>query len=250
MLSRNIEVAKSDIAFTVTSDLHAEKQPQVTEAILRSMQCDQAAFATVLGDFTSEGSRASYERHLLPILNRYRPKNLLACCGNHDQIPAWQSVFGPNVWYNLHLGDCSFFWLYNARENGLEEDTQQWDWLRRELPKARRHRFVFAHCPPNGVVRWAYHAFRSARTHELLAENKVAAFFAGHIHTFDQEVVDGVRYYVCGGGGGPGYNVRGMAVRSCHYLHVAVNGDNIKTWRVKTSNGIFYDELLLDENRA
>lgn len=229
--------------FTVMGDLHAEQRPEKTEQNLRSMQCDNACFATLLGDLTTDGSRASHEKFLLPILNKYRPAKLMSCFGNHDKLDTWSAIFGQNKYYSWHWADYSFLWLYNANERPLEEDTQQWQWLKEELKNSNKNIFCFAHCPPNIVPRWQFHSFRAEETHRLLSMHNVYAFFAGHIHAFDYEFVDGIKYVLTGGGGGNPYNLNGQNYKGTnpHYIHVLI-GEKIDCWRVVNRNGIFCEK--------
>jgi hypothetical protein len=75
-----------------------------------------------------------------------------------------------------------------------------------------------------------------------LVNYKINTFFAGHIHAFDYERVDGINYVLTGGGGGNPYNLGGQSFRgtSPHYIHVAV-GEKVRRWRI-INRGIFHEE--------
>jgi 3',5'-cyclic AMP phosphodiesterase CpdA len=158
---------------------------------------------------------------------------VVAAIGNHDDRKLFEEFVGDKQ-YSFVNRNSYFIVLDN--EVGKLDDTQ-FAWFEQELEKSREydHRFVTLHKPPFDPYQqewynmdnstWAY------RFRKLCAKYKVDMVFSGHKHMFKDEVFEGVRYIVTGGGGmiieipeaDGGY---------LHYVRVMVNNDFV-TYEVR-----------------
>jgi hypothetical protein len=129
--------------------------------------------------------------------------------GNHDvwndaSLAIWTERYGDAYFSWDHKG-AHFVALCSELPGEVNTVTGgQFEWLKRDLKKTgAKHIFVFLHKPlwkrdyvgSDGVDRWA-------PVHELFARHGVSAVFAGHEHEYCMyPEVDGVSYFVTGGGG-------------------------------------------------
>ena len=188
------------------SDAHMNARAQRVVDLARARQ---PAFAIHLGDVT----------HTLPALEVHEPTQRqarellqgLGCAlyvapGNHDvgdkprsraavartdraAHALFEDIWGP-PWRAVDHGGCRFVVLDSpVMDTDGELEARQWAWLERTLAQAERS-FVFLHYPPfllhpdepahydnlNPPAR--------ARLLALLAEHRVEAVFAGHVHNF------------------------------------------------------------------
>lgn len=100
-------------------------------------------------------------------------------------------------WWPVHLFAVNNNW---AEPDGVREDSIQGQWLQTALAEATAPwKIVYMHVPPyssgrhgsNPVSRWPY------------GEWGASAVLAGHDHTYERLVVDGLPYFVNGVGGYP-----------------------------------------------
>lgn len=123
---------------------------------------------------------------------------LITLPGNHDMRPytpqTRESFLRRNGYerYSYTYGNCAFIGIdSNCIKEGADSlEKEQWDWLEKELKKAKKcnHRFLFVHCP---VVREDidevedYFNFPKDKRQlyiDLCNKYKVDAFFSGHTH--------------------------------------------------------------------
>jgi len=167
---------------------------------------------------------------------------LVMIAGNHDiwdrqaeQI--YQRRYGKTYFSFDHKG--VHFVALNTEM--LDEDgavtsrieDEQLQWLKDDLAKHQgaRATFVFLHkplwqehhVPAGSSVGWM------ANVHPLLVKYNVSAVFAGHVHKYTYfGPIDGVHYYITGGGGA-GIGTNEAAGDFHHYCVVTVRGDD---WRL------------------
>lgn len=163
--------------------------------------------------------------------------------GNHDYGKAWSEEVRDRYValrgyerFSFKHKKCAFIGLDSncIMEDAAEEEAVQKEWLRNELSKARKCRyiFVFFHCP---VFRkdigepHDYSNFPEAKREEYISifkEYGVSAVFTGHTHSDYDFEYEGIRFVTANpvsnalGHGYPGYNIvdvgkDGFDVRSC-----------------------------------
>jgi len=169
--------------------------------------------------------------------------------GNHD-VGDWRSrgIYRERMAplaYSFSYGNAHFICL-DTEEPGYSDKNHerigpaQLRWLKEDLEanKDASHVFVFMHKPiwdRGASDRWL------TEVHPLLMGYPLAAVFTGHWHYYRKSTVDGIPYFITGGGGGQlhddpkvGYHCPEGAFH--HFMHVSVKGDQIHFAVVKTGN--------------
>ncbi len=140
----------------------------------------------------------------------------------------------------------SLFIVLDTEEESKRENSikgRQLKWLREELErnKSIRHKFIFLHRPL-----WLYgNANWMEKIHSLLLKYNVEAVFAGHVHIYCFDEIDGIKYIITGGAGKHlsleeekgGFN---------HYILVGVKGNSAHIYIIKP-NSILPEDVILFE---
>ena len=162
----------------------------------------QPLFILHTGDFSDTGTRPEVE-HFLSLVDGAVPGiPLFVVAGNHENRQQFQALVGP-LRYTLDLPRLDMR-LVVEDNSSYALKGEQLGYLRRKLDGKQRTTFVALHVPPR-TERWSWHTFTEGAPElvVLLAERKVAMAFFGHIHQYDEDTVEGVRYVVTGGAGAP-----------------------------------------------
>jgi len=158
------------------------------------------------GDLSNKGSKKELD-HFLEIVQTTIPDTpLFVIVGNHEIVKENKNIFkkiiGP-LDYVLDSAklDTRVIVLDNA---DYTLKPQQLDYLRQQLANKRSLTFVAMHIPPK-TGRWTWHAFTegSSDLMQILSDKKVTLAFCGHIHQFDEDEINGVKYIITGGAGAP-----------------------------------------------
>ena len=169
--------------------------------------------------------------------------------GNHDAY----SKEARRI-YRCRFGKSYAPFDYGACHCVLLDNTEQgrWgylgpaevDWLKADLRETRAQSvFVFLHFPVWEPERVAakYHEFWVQTLHPLFMASRVRAVFGGHLHSYGPtREIDGIHYYITGGGGAelrPDYRKSGGVH---HFVKVQVSGDTYDL-RVVTEHGELKD---------
>ena len=169
--------------------------------------------------------------------------------GNHDTFSrearrVYANRFG-SFYQSFDYGGCHFVLLDTCEASrwgylGPAELT----WLKTDLGSNKlRPVFVFLHFPlwEPERVKPAYHDLWRDTLHPLFRESGVTGVFGGHFHCYGPtRTIDGIRYFVTGGGGAellPDYRKSGG---EHHFLRVKVTDDNFDL-RVVTGRGELSD---------
>lgn len=209
------------------------------------------------GDMVNEGSNENdwqsfftIERDLL------RDNVLFPSLGNHDRdsrpqrtAEHYRRYFSlpadspdPERYYAFTYGNSRFLVLdSNSSSFALTDQTA---WLERQLEQAVadpaiRHIFVAMHHPPYSTSLHGGQSELREMWSPLFVRYGVDAVFSGHDHTYERSEMDGVRYFVSGGGGAPLYprdprpapeDARASIYfeRTFNYLRVQVVGDFVE----------------------
>jgi 3',5'-cyclic AMP phosphodiesterase CpdA len=166
---------------------------------------------------------------------------LYSAFGNHEVTGSAEREeylkkrFG-NLFGSFDFGDAHFIFL-DSDEVGKEGviSGKQLSWLECDLETngGASAVFVFLHRPLFSVEDPELKRGRSFRNrenrdalHRLFVTYRVKAVFAGHEHLFDERTVDGIRYYITGGGGAPMGAIPDKG-GFFHYLLVTVSGKKV-----------------------
>lgn len=191
-------------------------------------------FTIVLGDLVEEGYPEDYAKYLKTVVDF--PQPLYYVPGNHDTTFGGRKIFERDISpadYTFEAGKFNFIMLDSSRWHLLEE---QWTWLESRL-QAHKNNLVFMHVPPFSPLQrlddytMSYRE-QTERFTSLMEKYKVKAVFSGHIHGFQKEKRNGVKYYISGGGGAL-LHLFPWEGGYFHYLLVTVRGNklNVKVVR-------------------
>jgi len=253
----------SEFSFVVLGDPQNHRHYAETISLAAALEPD---FAVVLGDFVGHAGEEQFRN----LLSLSRPLLAGAGCfpviGNHD----YRRHCGPfvhdndTIVYDRYLGDgqgnaaavdCGPLQLITLNypdKGALPADGEQMRWLEGELDDARaagRGVLLFHHCPCYTSTRIDW-AVEDAVLPPLLSRygDVVLADFAGHIHTYERSVVNGVTYVTAGGAS----ELYDFPVNEClnpyqvaaadalHVCHLTVAGGKL------TCRAIAHDGSVLD----
>jgi hypothetical protein len=153
-----------------------------------------------IAPYAGSYGQGAAENHFYPVL------------GNHDwNTPGAQPYLdyftlpGNERYYDVPLGPVHIFMLdSDSREpDGVGRSSAQAAWLQQALASSSAPwKLVLMHHSPyssgyHGPVDWMLWPF---------AEWGASAVFAGHDHTYERLLVDGIPYFINGLGGGPIYD--------------------------------------------
>lgn len=118
-------------------------------------------------------------------------------------IDLYEHHFGPQRYSFEHEG-CLFVVVNTLLFNsGLEQEQEQWDWLSETLSdNAGKRIFVFAHYPLYLAEKDEPDFYDNidepgrSRVIDLLKHHQVEAYYAGHVHNFFYDYLDGTHHIV------------------------------------------------------
>lgn len=172
--------------------------------------------------------------------------------GNHDIFSMkaqeeYRRQF-KKLYYSFDTAGCHFIMLDNTEDAqwGLI-GHEQLNWLEKDLASSRsQHIFVFMHLPSweQVCVGKEHFLIWKDRLHPLFRRSNVKAVFAGHIHAYGPtQTIDGIRYFITGGGGAELEKHYLAAGGDFHFMLVTDSKDGLD-WRIVTANAV------LDETGA
>jgi hypothetical protein len=169
--------------------------------------------------------------------------------GNHDTFSREaRRVYGQRFgkfYQSSDYGGCHFVLLDTCESTRWGYlGPKEMEWLKADLQTNQlRPVFVFTHFPVWEAerIKPQYHDFWTETLHPLFREFGVKAVFGGHYHCYGPtREIDGIRYFVTGGGGAellPDYRKSGG---EHHFVKVRVTGEDFDL-RVVTSRGELTD---------
>lgn len=176
--------------------------------LLNRIKDFQPLFILHTGDIVREGQTFEFERYKKLIASIDIP--MVHLPGNHDLrygSENYRQFVGELNWV-FDLGGFRLIGLNNATGKFSEETVT---FARKNLTLSKTCLVVF-HVPP-AIGRWKVHAMiddskggRGGEVMELIKEAKVPVVFLGHIHLYDEMLIDGIPYIISAGGGAKLYN--------------------------------------------
>ncbi|MCB9143784.1 MAG: metallophosphoesterase [Anaerolineales bacterium] len=176
--------------------------------------------------------------------------------GNHDWVAATSYYFkyfgyyNPVTYYDFVQGPVHFFVLDSDRKepDGVTANSPQWNWLRKSLPASTSEfNVVILHHAP-------YSSGKHGSTEYMrwpFKEWGADVVIAGHDHTYERLLVDGLPYFVNGIGGAelyPFWNIlpESQVRFSDDYgaMRVEANDTTMKI-QMFTRTGLLVDEYIL-----
>ena len=198
-------------------------------AVFRKLVQERPAFVVNTGDLVAQGSSASDWETFDEETSAIRAAGIayLPILGNHDiwsdrdeGLANWFVRFPfleGRRWYEVrHAGVAVLLLDSNQYDLSPEQVAAQDAWLAERLAAADadasvRCVLLACHHPPitNSIVHGSSAWVREHFVARIAAHPKVRALFAGHSHSYEHFVENGVHYVVSGGGGAPLMDVAG-----------------------------------------
>lgn len=202
----------------------------VFDEILARIRQDEPRLVLHTGDIVKRCTPRQYEWILHELEEADLTAPFCAVPGNHDVTDTgtnryllYERAFGPRrYWFSY--GDTMFVGLGSYGDTCREEDL---DWLDKMLSRYRTSYgdcIVFTHVPPRDPRPGEGHALPPSvgdAMMDVLKKHDVTALFAGHIHSYLQDEVDGIPIYITGGAGAERVEPMG----AYHYLLCTVEAD-------------------------
>ncbi len=232
---------------------HGYPMPPVWATICREIGYIHPAFLLTTGDAiegygdTPAEANAEYDVFLQDVALTGVP--VYCAPGNHEfsldpaLLPVYQKRLG-RLYGSFDYGHSHFI-AVNSNPVGADGtvkggsiDDAEFQWLEADLEasKGAANTFVFLHHyvfgPPDpdtpGVGSGFVDLAARDRFHALMVRYKVRAVFCGHNHIYWHKVVDGVDYFISGGGGAP-LDASPENGGYLHYVTVQVDGTALTT---------------------
>ncbi|MBU2103336.1 MAG: metallophosphoesterase [Candidatus Omnitrophota bacterium] len=180
--------------------------------------------------------------------------------GNHERNSPFYgnsvSISGDRPFYSVTIGRAHFIVLDSA--SGMRARSGQYRWLKAELAQARKNSkfiIVIMHHP---LVSTGKHPQDEMKLGSLLfplfKAYGVHIVFAGHDHTYERSLYQGIYYVTTGGGGAPlyassrasPYSQRYMPVH--HFCQVCISETGISLAVIDDKERVI-DALVLPEKK-
>ena len=182
---------------------------EIYKKIISQVNESGATFLAHVGDMVAHG----YDGEWVVFKKIQTALNMpfYAAPGNHDVYAGrdpYQKAMG-SLYFSFNNSGLHFIFLDNAR--GLISDIQM-SWLKSDLAKNKSQpMFIFMHQPP--MSKFSTHTMvgdsnqpENARSFlDLIKPYNVQAIFSGHVHAFNDELLENTRLIISGGGGSPIY---------------------------------------------
>jgi len=219
---------KAPFTFAVVGDNRGNNA--VFDEILASIRQDGVSLVIHTGDIVKDCTDQNYEWILHELAETDLGVPFCAVPGNHDvgadgpdMYLLYERAFGPRrYWFSY--GNTMFVGLASYGETHRQEGL---DWLDETLSRYRggyEDCIVFTHVPPRDPRAGRHHAQSESGGEammSLLKKHSVTALFAGHIHSYLEDEMEGIPIYITGGAGAE----RVAPVVAYHYLLCAVQPD-------------------------
>jgi predicted phosphodiesterase len=203
------------------------------------------------GDIVRKGTVKEYIDHHLKLMEAIAPIPFIVAPGNHERGPnrdfaAFKALYG-DLRFSFDYGNARFVGINNGDRMKVGGDDLRY--LETELSKPGvDYKFVVFHSPPefleSAVESEGSRGFswNAKRLHRLMVEEEVDHVFAGHVHGFASELIDGIRYTITGGGGANVTEALGDEGAVHHFLLIHVSPDGIRNEVVKFVDNVWSRE--------
>ena len=177
--------------------------------------CREAAgdFLLIGGDIVPEGKSTFYQ-NVVDMVDSTASKPSYMLAGNHDTLD-YETYFGKKNYF-LYEPRLLLVVLDNSRRAFSQETL---DLLKRSLEYARDNIIIAFHIPPpNAVTRNSVSTEEWAKVRDILEPviDKVKYVLCGHVHSYFEDNVDGIRMVASGGGGARMEEVDGVPMPYYH----------------------------------
>lgn len=195
-------------SFAIISDTHTGSEDSVYPAFIRIVEEQKIDVIIHTGDAIHNPGRLSQWKGFLEITGPGKILHLAP--GNHDiqdkKSLAVYLKFFPKLYYSFSDGNTLFVMLNTEipGEEGMIAGGQL-AWLKTELERPFRYKFVFLHRPLFPIV--SLHGldrYKTARDelHQLFVQKRVSLVVSGHDHLYKRSMKEGIIYIIAAGSGG------------------------------------------------
>ncbi|MEA1978265.1 MAG: metallophosphoesterase family protein [Chloroflexota bacterium] len=242
--------------FTFAAFGDTRTQHQIHQEVVDSIVAIEPDFVLHTGDLVYMGNMFSYWETFFEIEKELMARApIFPALGNHEiNHQHYFDLFylpGNERWYTFDYGNARFFSLQVDGIVDFGPESEQYDWLERELEATTQPwLFVYFHIPPYTSSREEpdiEQDVRQALT-PLFEQYGVDVVFAGHHHNYERNEVNGVTYIVTGGGGAPlcvmeePELTRTAFAVAYHFVLLEVDGNHLEA-TVLSSQGRILDEF-------
>ena len=199
------------------------------EQIVTTANLHRPDFIFHCGDLTPFGQENQYQAIKTVLDQSIVP--VYATIGNHDLKDGggelYEEYFGSST-YSFDRGPAHFT-VFNTSSGDIT--SQEFAWLEQDLTQTEAEfRFVFTHIPPFDPRTGENHSLISSTSStqlmSLFEEHEVDVVFTGHIHMYNETIINGVRYVITGGAGASLYADEDSG-GIYHYMNVTLNEDGL-----------------------
>lgn len=238
--------------FAIISDTHIGSSDSVYEDFIRIIDAQNIKVIIHCGDAIHTPGSSKQWKMFFDITGSN--KILHIAPGNHD-IKGKKSLnvflrYFPALYHSFSDGDTLFIFL-NSELPGEEGmiTGKQLEWLKNELQKTYRYKFVFVHQPLFPIV--GLHGldkYKQARDelHQLFAKQGVPLVVSGHDHLYNRRKVDGITYIIAAGSGGQTRFFSDTRYYFRYIIGKRTNGGY--SFIVKDMDGNTGDEFTINQN--
>lgn len=267
----------SPITFAIISD--TQHNPEVAGKVAAHAWAQRPHFLLHPGDLVDAGSKkeqwtGQFFPSMKPLIERVA---FFPVLGNHEQNAAnyynYVSLPDPEYYYTFIYGDAQFFMIDTNKQVG--PDTEQYQWLQRELEKSKaRWKFACHHHPiyssdendygnlwkTNQGTRGDTNARQLATLYD---RHGIDIVWNGHIHSYERtwpvkdgkpaETGQGTIYMVTGGGGGPLETAgpirpffQNTVRHGHHYCMARINGNRLEFFAYDL-DGKLFDTMTIEK---
>lgn len=165
-----------------------------------------------VGDIVEDGTKPEEWPVFNEITKELRANtNFYSVLGNHEKdSPLYYANFelpGNEQWYSVNFNKIHFIVLNSNKDLGA--NSEQYKWLENDLSnvgKDIKFKVAVFHHPPYSTGKHDEDELGLRKSVVPLFEKyKVGAVFNGHDHSYERTEVNGISYFVVGGGGAPLY---------------------------------------------
>jgi rubrerythrin len=172
---------------------------EIMTTFAKGLTAAPSDFAVILGDIVPVNKEILYQR-MAEFINLIAPYPVYLLCGNHD-TSNYEQYFGLRN-YLLVNDRVLFIVLDNSRR---KFDEAALAFLKDSLKNHSRDNIMllFHIPPPNRISRNAVTAEEWEKTASIYRpyKQKIKYILSGHVHTFFEDVIDGIPLIVSGGAG-------------------------------------------------
>jgi DNA repair exonuclease SbcCD nuclease subunit len=242
----NTAPAEDSFTFVVVGD--NRDGPETFSAILEEIDSTAYPFCINTGDIIPSGQRSQFDDFFAMVDNISLP--LYISIGNHElnnNSPELAATYLGELTYSFDYGNTHFVILDNSLYDITEETYL---WIQEDIAQAGKDNVVLAcHVPPYDPREGESHSLTgddAERFIDFMADNGVDLVLCGHIHLYDERMIQGVQYIISAGGGAPLYAPESEG-GFFHYTLVTIDGNDISHEVVKVTSPLYTPDIAQEK---